>query len=96
MATDLERSSKKTSEILQRSITPSGLYPIDDTSAHTVAGGYAIQAISDTTIAAITATNLAGAAPWDLTGVVIPAGVIIYVKFSAITLTSGECICYQY
>lgn len=83
-------------EVMKRSLLPTRLYPIDDTNAHLSLNGYAIQAISDTVISSLTDVNINGAAPWDLTAVTIKAGTIIYVRFSDITLSSGECIVYQY
>lgn len=84
---DLLRDFKKT-------IFPSRLLAIDDTTAFTGLNGYAIQAITDTVISSLTTGGLDPDSTWDLTGVTISAGTIIYVQFSAITLTSGECICY--
>ena len=92
---DVARGIKAMFEVLKRAILPTKLYPINDANAHTP-NGYALQAVTDTVIASLTATNINGAAPWDLTATTIKAGATIYVRFSAITLTSGECIVYEY
>lgn len=64
-----------------------GLY-ISDTSAHP--GNYfAVQMITDTVIATATNGSITG-----ITGVSIPAGTIIYLSATSLTLTSGTCIAY--
>lgn len=70
----------------------SGLHRISNTTTQTFEFG-AIQAITATTLAAGTVCkNSTGA---SVTGLVIPAGTTIYGYFSAIQLTSGDCIGYR-
>lgn len=51
----------------------------------------AIQCIAETVIASYTSSTLGGD---TIAGVTLPAGTIIYARFSAITLTSGKIIGY--
>ena len=65
-----------------------GFKLLSDPSAEAVTGTYAIQSLS-----AFTFGTTAGIDIDNLTGITIPAGVIIYGKFTAITGT-GSLICY--
>lgn len=65
-----------------------GALYITDTGAHT--GNFdAIQALEDA-VADLVSTNVTG----TLTSVPIPAGVVIYGKFTSITLASGKVMAY--
>lgn len=65
-----------------------GFKLLTNPSATTVLGTYAIQSLSSFTFG-----TTAGEDTDDLTGITIPAGVIIYGKFTALTGT-GSLICY--
>jgi hypothetical protein len=65
-----------------------GFKLLSSPSAVNVLGTYAIQSLSSFTFG-----TTAGEDTDDLTGITIPAGVIIYGKFTAITGT-GSLICY--
>jgi hypothetical protein len=56
------------------------------TTALTGIDAYAIQMLADTTFATLTEDNRTGDA---MTGFAIPAGVVMFGNFSAVTLTSG-------
>jgi len=73
-------------------VAKNGALVISDTNAHSSLSCYAIQAITATTISAIT---LASGFTGTITGIVIPAGAKIFIGFTAITLTSGACIAYN-
>jgi hypothetical protein len=84
-------------EVFKRTILPTKLYPINDTTAVTGINGFAIQFITDTVIDSITTGFIDSNAPWsDLDTETFSAGTIIYVRFSGITLASGAVICYIY
>src|SRR6266487_2194768 len=73
-----------------------GMVIISDTNAHTPAVGAcfaAIEATSDTVIAAATADSSAPITG-TIAGLAIPAGGVIYGKFVSVTLTSGAVIAY--
>ncbi len=65
-----------------------GVY-VSGTSA-TIGNFFALQAITDTVVASGTNLSISGIA-----GVTIPAGTIIYLNATSITLTSGTCILYN-
>lgn len=68
-----------------------------DTNAKTPPSGMvfcALQAISNTVLSAIT-TVTGASIVGTFTGVSIPAGAIVYIKASSVTLTSGSCILYH-
>lgn len=67
-----------------------GLEVISDTNAHT-GNFFALQALTDLVISAITASNVEG----TITGITIPKGVIVYMKFTSITFTSGTGLAYK-
>ena len=62
------------------------------TTALTGLDAYAIQLLSDTTFATLTEDNRTGDA---MTGFAIPAGIILYGNFRAVTLTSGAVRIYS-
>ena len=62
------------------------------TTALTGLDAYAIQLLADTTFATLTEDNRTGDA---MTGFAIPAGMIIYGNFRAVTLTSGAVRIYS-
>lgn len=62
------------------------------TTALTGLDAYAIQLLADTTFATLTEDNRAGDA---MTGFAIPAGMILYGNFRAVTLTSGAVRIYS-
>lgn len=62
------------------------------TTALTGLDAYAIQLLADTTFATLTEDNRTGDA---MTGFSIPAGMIIYGNFRAVTLTSGAVRIYS-
>ena len=51
----------------------------------------AIQALEDTVISSLTATNWTG----TLTSIPLPAGTVIYGAFTEFTLTSGKVVAYN-
>jgi hypothetical protein len=62
------------------------------TTALTGLDAYAIQLLADTTFATLTEDNRTGDA---MTGFSIPAGMILYGNFRAVTLTSGAVRIYS-
>ena len=88
-------AEQRTTQILETSMGNLGSELIG-TVAATIAAPYkytALQFISDSIVSV--ATDAVGASNVDLTGfTVILAGTVIYGKWSAITLTSGEGIAY--
>lgn len=67
---------------------------LSDTVAHTPATGYvfiAVQVIADAVIAAY-APAYGGN---TFTGVTLPAGTVIYGRFTSLTLASGKVLAYQ-
>lgn len=62
------------------------------TTALTGLDAYAIQLLADTTFATLTEDNRTGDA---MTGFAIPAGMILYGNFRAMTLTSGAVRIYS-
>jgi hypothetical protein len=64
---------------------------ITGTAANTDGPWCAIQALEDTVIASMTATNVTG----TLSAIPLPAGVAIYGNITAVTLTSGKIIAYK-
>jgi hypothetical protein len=62
------------------------------TTALTGLDAYAIQLLADTTFATLTEDNRTGDA---MTGFAIPAGMILYGNFRAVTLTSGAVRIYS-
>jgi hypothetical protein len=68
---------------------------IVDTAAYTPPTGaswHAIQIVQQAVIAAVTASSPTNATA--LVGLVLPAGLVIYGNFTALTLTSGKVIAY--
>lgn len=65
-----------------------------ETGTTAISGGdfEAIQCLADTVLASYTSSTLTGD---SLAGVTLPAGTIIYARFSAFTLTSGKVIAYN-
>ncbi len=64
---------------------------VSGTSANTGETWVAIQALEDTVIGSMTATNLTG----TLSAIPLPAGTVIYGIITAFTLTSGKVIAYN-
>jgi hypothetical protein len=60
--------------------------------------GYYIYAITDTVLASVTVNSESAGTGETITGSIngktIPAGVAIALNFSALTVTSGDCIAY--
>jgi len=83
-------SQNRTTEILETSIGTYGGQYITGTSESTPTQNrfVAIQAIEDTVISAVTG-NI------DVSGIILFAGTIIYGRWTALTLTSGEVIAYE-
>jgi hypothetical protein len=80
-----------TKSVIDSSLGVNGGSYITGTGATTPTGGYtffAIQAITDTVISAVTG-NI------DVSSASISAGIIVYGAWSSITLTSGSVIAYQ-
>ena len=75
-----------------------GSLVIADAAAHAASAGTcfsAIQALTDTVIAAHTSHASAPLIADSLAGITIGAGIIVYGKFTSITLTSGTVIAYK-
>lgn len=73
-----------------------GMEIIADTNAHTPATGYcyiALQMLSDTVLADISADSSAPITG-TITGITLGTNVVVYGKFTSVTLTSGSCIAY--
>ena len=58
---------------------------------------FAIEIINDTIFAALTDTNAAvtDVAANELSGITVPAGIVLYGKFSGVDLTSGVICAYR-
>ena len=85
-------------KVVMASIGFSGALVIADAAAHAAAAGTcfsALQAISDTVIAAHVSDSSAPFTTNSLAGITIGAGTIIYGKFTSVTLTSGTIIAYK-
>lgn len=82
----------RTNELIEQSLGNKGSSAITGTTA--VTGSFtALQAIDDTVVAA--QTDATGATNADLTAfTTIPAGAILFGRWTSITLTSGEMIGY--
>lgn len=81
-------------DIMQAQIGGYGAHFISDTVAHTPAEGYvfvAVQVIAD----AVLSTCVPAYAGNTFTGVTLPAGVVVYGRFTSIALASGKVLAYQ-
>ncbi len=93
------REDDTTSNLADRadeSLGRNGMVIIADTAAHTPTAGLcfaAIVAMQDTVIAAATA-DASAPITGTIAGLAIPAGGVIYGKFTSVTLTSGTAIAY--
>lgn len=86
--------NKVLEDTLDYSLIRANAQVITDTNAHNIADGFAIQALEDTVIAAI--SYEADANSNTLVGETVPAGVVIYLnRITSLTLTSGACLVYQ-
>lgn len=86
--------NKVLKETLQYSLIRANAQVVTDTNAHVIHNGFAIQALEDTIIAAISYDADSGSN--TLIGETIPAGVTVYLnKIVSLTLTSGACLVYQ-
>lgn len=83
----IESNPIATAEFGQRGV-------VVETGATALTGldAYAIQLLADTTFATLTEDNRTGDA---MTGFAIPAGMILYGNFRAVTLTSGAVRIYS-
>ncbi|MGD0591047.1 MAG: hypothetical protein ABSA44_09650 [Bacteroidota bacterium] len=77
---------------VSRQLGQNGGIIIADTNAHSNLNCFAIQALTDTVIAAMTlATGFTG----SMATIPVAAGTIVMIGFTAITLTSGKAIVYN-
>lgn len=91
MAYDGKEDSKNLLNIMVGSY---GANYISDTAAHTPGTGYvfcALQCIADSVISAYSPAFAGN----TFTGVTIPAGTVIYGRFTTVTLTSGKVLAYN-
>lgn len=82
-------------EYTASSMGGNGFEFISDTLAHTPPSGQvfvALQVIADATISAYTYTGVTGN---TFTGNLIPAGIVVFGRFTSVTLTSGKVIAYK-
>lgn len=73
------------SEYMARTAVTNGSQIIKTTDAATARDWCAIVILNDTVIASYTCSGMIG----DLAGLTLPAGLVIFGNFTAITLTSG-------
>ena len=78
-------------QMLARPAGGDGLLTISDTTARTGLNVYAITPVTDTVFAVLTGAT--GFTVTGKTGRTCPAGIPIFGRFTAITLTSGEIDC---
>lgn len=93
MSSQLELSAARAT---LNTVGASGSVAITGTNAVTPSSGmyfYAIQFVEDTVIASD--IDLSGATNASFTGFTFPAGMVVYGKWTSVTLTSGRAIGYM-
>lgn len=87
---------KNTTDLLNEQLGKKGTTYIINSSAVSSVDFYAIQFVTESVISAITVSNLDGSSnnPSALQ-TTIPAGTVLFMNITAITLTSGVAVGYQ-